>query len=259
MVSRMDSMDIATHLEALRREGTLLADTAMKAGVEAPVPTCPDWRVRDLLQHQGEIHRWAAANVAKASEEPLGREELAALVADRPDDPPGLDAWFREGHAALLATLESADPDLACWHFLSAPSGTKFWARRQAHETTIHRVDAEAAAGVATPIDPVFAADGIDELLTGFMARAGGPLAADPPRVLGVHATDTDDGWTVRIEADRRVVTRELTAADCTVSGPAAELYLLLWNRRSPDGLDVEGDRAVLDLWRERALIRWGN
>jgi hypothetical protein len=41
------------------------------------------------------------------------------------------------------------------------------------------------------------------------------------------------------------------------VRGSASDLYLALWNRRSTDDLDVEGDRSVLDLWRERATVRW--
>jgi hypothetical protein len=34
-------------------------------------------------------------------------------------------------------------------------------------------------------------------------------------------------------------------------------VYLALWNRRGFDGLDVRGDRSVLDLWRGLATIRW--
>lgn len=33
-----------------------------------------------------------------------------------------------------------------CWTFLDAPSPLAFWARRQAHETAIHRADAQLAA-----------------------------------------------------------------------------------------------------------------
>src|SRR5207253_4063893 len=49
-------------------------------------------------------------------------------------------AWFRDGHAALVGTLESAPPDLKCFTFLPAPSALAFWARRQAHETGIHQI-----------------------------------------------------------------------------------------------------------------------
>ena len=52
--------------------------------------------------------------------------------------------------------------------FLPAPSPLAMWARRQAHETSIHRCYAESATGATTGFDPTFAADGIDELLYGF-------------------------------------------------------------------------------------------
>ena len=40
-------------------------------------------------------------------------------------------------------------------------------------------------------------------------------------------------------------------------SGPAADLYLLLWNRSGLDGVQAEGDIAVWTLWRELAKITW--
>ncbi len=85
---------------------------------------------------------------------------------------PTLASWLRDGCAALAAALEAAPPDLQCSTFLRAPSPLAMWARRQAHETAIHRVDAELAAGLAPSADnPVFAADGADELLTCFVPR----------------------------------------------------------------------------------------
>ena len=45
--------------------------------------------------------------------------------------------------------------------------------RRMAHETAIHRADAESTAGPITPLDPGLAADGVDEVLgpQRFLAR----------------------------------------------------------------------------------------
>ena len=45
--------------------------------------------------------------------------------------------------------------------------------------------------------------------------------------------------------------------ADCAVSGSASDLHLLLWNRRTGDGLDVEGDPSLLASWREHVQIHW--
>jgi uncharacterized protein (TIGR03083 family) len=154
-------------------------------------------------------------------------------------------------------TLRAADPALECWTFLRAPSPLAFWARRQAHETAIHRVDAESATADVTPMAPVFSVDGIDELLLGFFARRSSPLVCDPPLALGVRARDTGDEWSIEIRPDGRSVQRGGAQGDCVVTGKANDLYLFLWNRRDDAGLDVTGDRRVLELWRDKAHVTW--
>ena len=143
------------------------------------------------------------------------------------------------------------------WRILPAPSPLKFWARRQAHETAIHRVDAESALGRQPTIDGQFAVDGIDELLLGFMSRPRGRLVADPPVSLAVRAVDAETDWTIKIEPGSREVTRGVARGDCFVEAAAGDLYLLLWNRRTADGLKVSGDAKVLELWRSKATVSW--
>jgi uncharacterized protein (TIGR03083 family) len=248
-------MEIAEHIAHLGDEGELFARAAEAAGLDAPVPTCPEWKVRDLVRHLSGIHRWATSYVVSGDPRPKGEEEDTRFFAGVPDGE--LLDEYRRGHAGLVSALLVAPPELGCWTFLAAPSPLAFWARRQAHETTIHRVDAEAAGGTESRCAADVAVDGIDELLAGFFARPRGRLVADPPVVLAVRTGDTGDAWTIRIEPERRVVTSGAGEADCTVSGLASDLYLLLWNRREPDErLTVKGDRGVLDLWRARAVIR---
>ncbi|MCH7670054.1 MAG: maleylpyruvate isomerase family mycothiol-dependent enzyme [Acidobacteria bacterium] len=88
-----------------------------------------------------------------------------------PDDS-DLINWYLDTNANLVDALESAPPDVESFTFLPAPSPLAMWARRQAHETAIHRFDAENAAGIASEFDPTFAIDGIDELLAAFAPRA---------------------------------------------------------------------------------------
>ncbi|MBV9092398.1 MAG: maleylpyruvate isomerase N-terminal domain-containing protein, partial [Streptosporangiaceae bacterium] len=137
-------MKIAEHIEALRDQGAQLADAAGRAGLDAAVPPCPPWRVRDLLRHTGYIHRWAARHITERPAHVIdGPPEAAILVGGAAD--PELLAWFRAGYAALVEVLSAADPALQCATFLDAPSPLAFWARRQAHETAIHRADADSA------------------------------------------------------------------------------------------------------------------
>lgn len=243
-------MEISEHIAALRDDGDLMAKAAAAAGPDAPIPTCPEWTMRDLVRHTGTVHRWATANVAKPSSEPAGPPEVD------PDDA-ALVEWFREGVADLASTLESAPPDLECWSFMAAPSPLAFWARRQCHETGIHRADAESASGPMTPFPPAVAVDGIDELLVAFITRRGGRLASDVPRTLGVHTTDTNDDWVVHI-ADTVTTTRGHDEAECVISATASDLHLFLWNRADRSTLHVTGDTALLDKWRDSVTIRWG-
>lgn len=248
-------MELGDHLAALRADGRRFAEAAVAAGSAAPVPTCPGWSVRDLVLHLGGVHRWAAGYVISGRSEPTSREEEARIHALVPDTE--LLPWFREGHAQLVEALEDADPEVRCWSFLPAPSPLRFWARRQAHETHIHRVDAEIAAGLPSACERDLGVDGIDELLNGFFTHRSRRLVADPPRALGVEPTDAGAAWTIRIEPDRRVVSAVIDAPDCTVRGAASDLYHLLWNRLPSDTplIAVSGDRSVLTLWRERATI----
>lgn len=249
-------MEIDEHISVLRDAGERLAAAAAAAGVEADVPTCPGWTVTELLRHIGGVHRWAASYINRARPGPTTDEEDVEFFAAAPDS--SLLSWYCQGHAALVETLSRASPDVHCWSFLEAPSPLAFWARRQAHETAIHCADAEAAAGTTTSFAAPFAADGIDELLCGFMMQPGGELVSDVPVVLGVQATDTGDAWTVRIGAERRVVTPDAGRADCLLSGDASDLYLLLWNRidTSPS-ITVTGDRRLIELWKAKATVRW--
>ncbi|MEI5100820.1 maleylpyruvate isomerase family mycothiol-dependent enzyme [Streptomyces sp. PmtG] len=242
-------METAEHIEVLDQEGRLLALAAEEAGTGAAVPTCPGWRVRDLLRHTGEVHRWAAAFVADAH--PSYRASATAPELEGAE----LLAWFRAGHADLVATLAAAPPDLSCWTFLPAPSPRAFWARRQANETAIHRVDAESArGGTPTAVGTEFAVDGIDELLLGFHARERSQVRSPEPRVLRVRATDADAAWTVHLSTGAPVIEHgDTVPADCEVAGQAAYLYPALWNRLPFP--QITGDAALATLWRETSAV----
>jgi uncharacterized protein (TIGR03083 family) len=248
-------MEMHEHVTWLRRDGELLAAATEAGGPDAEVPTCPGWKIRDLVHHVGGIHRWATGYIAEQRAERVDAR-LAEVVGAWPDDQ-DLVEWFRAGHARLVETLETSDPAVACWSFLPAPSPLAFWARRQAHETAIHRVDAESALGSITPCDPAFAADGIDEMLFGFAARPRRDIPTTSRRTMALHAPDAGRSWLVRIDPDRVESSSEGGEADFDVSAPASDLYMVLWNRRAVDGLAVTGDRGALALWQETIRIRW--
>ena len=247
--------DVDHHVADLRDGGERLAVAVGRVDPDTAVPSCPDWTVRDLARHTGGVHRWATLHVAEARTDLLDND-LDTLVGGWPADE-ALAEWLRDGVDRLADALAQAPADLDCVTFLPAPSPRAFWARRQAHETTIHRVDAEQAGSGVTPIDPALAADGVDELLFGFAARPG-KLRDDGARVLHLHADDVGTDWTVRVGPDGGGAEVGAPArADCYVGASAADVYLLLWNRRTVEGLDVEGDAALLADWSRRLRVRW--
>jgi uncharacterized protein (TIGR03083 family) len=244
------------HLEALALEGALYIAAIERGDPDAVVPSCPEWSLRELVHHTGGIHRWATRIVSERAAGPID-ESLEAVAGGWPGDE-DLAPWFRAGHALLLDALRGASDDDEIWAFLrTAPSGRAFWARRQLHETTIHRVDAELASGAVTDVPVDQAVDGIDELLTGFLPRKSSRLRPETTRTISVQPTDADAAWLVTAGPDGATTERVAADADVVVRGSASDLYLLVWNRHSLDGIDVAGDASLLVDWAVGVQIRF--
>ncbi|WP_329276046.1 maleylpyruvate isomerase family mycothiol-dependent enzyme [Streptomyces sp. NBC_00691] len=247
---------VAEYIDALEIAGRRLAAAAAEAGPDAEVPTCPGWRIRDLLRHTSMVHLWATDLVVQAhtTYQPGGGETSL--------DGEELLTHFREGHAGLVAALREAPESLECWTFLPTSSPLAFWARRQAHETTVHRADAESAltAGPGA-VEPSLAVDGIDELLFGFHGRGRSRVRTAEPRILRLRATDTGDAWTVRLSATEPPRTerddRAAGPGDTELAGAAGRLYLVLWNRLPVDAVTLTGDEELARVWRETSGITW--
>jgi uncharacterized protein (TIGR03083 family) len=252
------SLSFDEHVAALEAAGERLVTLGEQAGLDANVPTCPEWDVRALLAHQTMVHRWATGIVTKETADALNQTTIRNEVAD-------ITGYYREGLAALLAALRDAPGDLEVMTFLNdAPAPREFWARRQAHETTMHMVDAHAALLGRAPtaaeaaIGTTLAADGVDELLRGFFTRGKSKLFDGQAFTIAVRATDAGRAWTVHVDERLTVEPGEGGAApvDATLHGPSAALYLALWNR-SDDGVATEGRPDVLERWHAAQRVRW--
>lgn len=248
------------HLGAITDDAARLVAAARRAGLDAAVPSCPGWTVRHLLHHVGEVHR---------HKERIVRERLLVPPEDWPPPMPGDDevySWFAEGVAMLIATLAAAEPGTPVWSWYAPNQTAGFWPRRMAHETLIHRVDAELAAGAVTAIDEDLATDGIDEIVVVMMADAPawGTVVSQGRIVRLAVPTRT---WTLGVATfsgtspDSGNTYENLPAAvleaggdpDCTVAGSAASLDLWLWGRGSRDALRLEGDASLAEWLRELA------
>jgi uncharacterized protein (TIGR03083 family) len=204
------------------------------------VPSCPEWKVADLVIHTGAVHGFWGEMVERRAERPIPWPP-----ADLPSDHALLVPWLREGTDRLASRLESADPSDKVWTW-AAPHNVGWVQRRMAQETAVHRWDGEAGAGHPIPIDAELAVDGIDEFLDVFLPENRRPEAG-PDASVHLHSTDAPGEWLVRIADNDVTVSREHAKGDAAVRGPASDLLLLLWRRVAPAQLEVFGAGATLD------------
>ena len=244
-------MQVPSLIDQLATDGVLLIDAARRAGWDASVPGT-EWNVRELVTHTGGIHRWAADIVTTRSST---SETLAGQAVGTGPDDDELVEWFQNGHAALVETLRSAPSDLECFTFLPSDSAVHFWSRRQAHETAIHRVDAEnATGGPVTLFEPAFAQDGIGEILNGFARRRSNAIPTTA--TVGLDAAD-GPSWLITFGGERieAIESDDLVGTDVAVRGLSSDLYLWLWNR--PSDAVVDGDAEVAAQWAGTVRVRW--
>lgn len=229
------------YLTVLAAEGKRIDRIARQGPLDARVPHLTRWRMGDVVAHLGGVHRWAESIVRRrhfdGDGHRKGTETGAALIA-----------WFDEGLEALVATLAEADPTEKCSNFSpGSPSTVGFWRRRQAHETTIHRWDVEAAVGDHEPIEAGFATDGIDELFHTFI-RTRGKQVLDAR--IRIATSDTGASWLLApVHKPGRVdLVDDSGEAIATLSGPAERVLLALWKRLPLDEaqLEIEGSEETV-------------
>ena len=228
-------------------QGTALGDAA-GADPGAPVPAAPGWDATELLRHMGLIHGRTTVILRTGTMERPSRKN--GLLPEPPQD--GVLDWYRTNLAELVAELRALDdPDRPVYSFAAGHERAGFWPRRMAQETTIHRVDAEQAAGrPVAAIEPLLAVDGIDEVFSIFVPAFGADRSPGDGRTVHLHATDADGEWLLRFAGTNVEVSRGHAKGDAAVRGPAAELLLWLWGRRPLDGLEVYGAPDATDALR---------
>ncbi|MFG2596518.1 maleylpyruvate isomerase family mycothiol-dependent enzyme [Streptomyces sp. NPDC048462] len=243
----------------------VLRTDALRAAVadgdlDATVPTCPEWTLRELAVHVGGAHRWIGEIVRTRATEELPEDRVADFTPGG-DDPAELDAWLAQGAAQTAGALREAGPDLPVWSW-SWDHSAGFWARRAAIETVVHQADAALAAKVPYAMAPDLAADTIDEWLdiVAFSASSGDdPEAAElrgAGRSIHLHATDAPGAeWLIEFGEDGFTWRRAHDRATVALRGPLTDLMLVFNRRLSPDSdrVEVLGDAELLDFWLARS------
>lgn len=238
------------YLEVIRTEAAALRAVVAGADLEARVPSCPDWSLRDLVAHVGRTHRFHTGNVQRGVTDPPTFDALPVP----PEDDHALLLWLDEGVEDMLAVLARLDPDGPAWNWSLDPQVASFWPRRMALETAVHRWDAELALGKAQPFAPELAADGVDEVLRVHLPAdrhdADEEEQVPDPHAgrVRVSASDHPGDWLVTLRPDGADVTGGPDGggaehgADATVRGPLFDLFLAVWGRLDVDRLEVTGD-----------------
>ena len=233
-------------LELLATEGDVLVRTAAR-GLDAPVPPCPGWTVRDVVAHTAEVyeHKMACIRLAGTRPDP----GPPPWPTDR--DPT---VWYAEAHRRLLDVLRTTEPSAPSWTWWPPDQTAGFWVRRMAQETAVHRADVESAFSEITPVDPELARDGIDEVLHLMLA---GAWTDDPqPELTGTVEVATDGHrWQIAMSADGVTVAMPAGDATARVCAAPSNLLLWLWGRLPDSAVVIAGDDATARRLRQRLAL----
>ena len=246
------------YLDALIVQSALFAEALRGAELKQAVPTCPGWTLYQLAEHVGQAHRWATTIVTRRATAPPGPHELD--VAAAPEDLDELGAWLRDGAGELVDAIRAAGPQTQVWSW-SDDQRAGFWARRMAHETAVHRADAELALGREFDLEPELAADAISE----WLGALSSPQAVEfrpefaelrgEGQILHLHSTDPGLGeageWIVRRTPSGPVWEHGHTKGAVAVRGAVVDLLLVLLRRVPVEKAPIEvlGDPAILAHW----------
>lgn len=244
-------MNLESHLAAIRDDSERIALCAEAGDLASQVAACPEWDLRALVMHVGGIHRWATIAIGNG-----GMPAIVNIEMPDPDCSGGdLGAWMREGATALVDVLAVTPLDADSWHPFPLEQKAWVWSRRQAHETMMHRWDAEVAAFGSSEFEPELAADGLQEFFELALPRVFVREQAAPPHhSLHVHCTDDDLPagagewimWSKDGEYQLEAVHRK---GDAALRGLAQDLLLVLMGRADRAALDVAGDPTAAAAW----------
>jgi len=231
----------------VRSEGEAIV-SASRQGTDVAVPRCGDWTVADLCRHVGAIYGYVAHVVA---------ERLTSPSDVRPEAPADSDPveWLADQLDELVAALGGCDADTPMWNWSGETQVAAFWARRTAHESAVHRFDAQRAHGIAQPIDADLAEDGLDEFVDVLLPAVAAHRGITLPATTYAFESTEDGTWRIRFDengvgrADADVI------ADVTGRGTSSALLLAINNRVAWSSLEVEGDAGALEAWSRAVTL----
>ncbi|HEY8475063.1 MAG TPA: maleylpyruvate isomerase family mycothiol-dependent enzyme [Natronosporangium sp.] len=244
----------AEYLALIRQDAADLLAALPAVAATAPVPGCPDWTVRDLIDHLGQVHQWVLLNGFRAPD-----ATGPSLPTTGPAEGEELTSWYQTCLDDLLKAFAATDPAQPCWTPQPGYQEAGFWWRRMSHELAMHRTDLSAAAGQTRRYDAALAVDGIGEVLDaliGFAQRRSDATPLHLPAPLLIECADRPERWLLTQPPDRpdqhhaagpTLPDQVAATAAAALRGPAAGLLFAIWKRQDPAtaGVTVDGDAEL--------------
>ena len=162
--------------------------------------------------------------------------------------------WLSDAHARLLAMFAGSEPTTPSYTWWPPDQTVGFWARRMAHETAVHRFDAELAAGTPTQIGADLAADGVDEILSVMLEGDWSEEPDDTATGARVAVSTAGRMWAVALQREFVSVTEsdDAGSSNARLSGDPSDVDLWLWGRVPDDRVTRSGDLQAIRELRSR-------
>ena len=217
---KMNNLDYIAEIE---RASKSMCDIYSDSGAGNQVPSCPDWKLKDLMLHLADVQ----AHWAKTILNPDASQEMD-FINKTPDCE--LTEWCAKQSQALVDAINAVDANKPCATWWTSPKTAEAIARHQAQEASVHSWDAHLAIGQDNPLPQHIAFDGISEWIN-------------------VHNewTQAKDFTIVFAPTDfSETITWNRGGDSVTLSATASDLTLFLNGRRDLNQLKATGDVAVI-------------
>lgn len=105
-------METNTYIEVIRRKSAAFTEAASRVSFDTTVPSCPGWRMRELVSHLGQAQEWSRQMVETRARERLPFQESRPVIEDD-----RLLSWFADQTVLLISALEGTDPAIPIWNW----------------------------------------------------------------------------------------------------------------------------------------------
>jgi uncharacterized protein (TIGR03083 family) len=222
------------------------------------VPSCPEWKLTDLVEHVGTTQQWVATLVENRISDPASA--FAVAWDQAPGQPSEWTAWLQSSAERAATALTGATSGRDVFDPSGGHDGISYWKRRLFGEISVHRIDAALTLGQAYELAAPLAGTAIDDWLD---TISSAPWAANVPgfadamrgdgQTIAWVADDIDRAWVLRRSEAPLTLTHtgagDVRDVDVAVQGNAVDLLHVVSRRRpleQAQACQVSGDRAEL-------------